>query len=116
VQILIVDDEADIRETLADFLTDAGFTVRTVADGAAALRVLAEPALPSVVILDLIMPVLDGNEVYAAMQRDDRLREVPVIVTTSDPARAPAGTTPMRKPVSLPSLLAVVQQLCAPTT
>jgi CheY-like chemotaxis protein len=114
VAILIVDDETDIRETLEDFLTDAGFTVRSAADGAAALRLLAEPELPSVVILDLIMPILDGNEVIAAMKKDERLRNVPVIVTTSDPARAPDGTAFMRKPVSLPSLLAAVKLLCAP--
>lgn len=111
--ILIVDDETDIRETLEDFLTDAGFEVRTAADGAAALRVLHEPELPCVVILDLIMPVVDGNEVIAAMQQDQRLCKVPVIITTSDPARAPQGIAMMRKPVSLQSLLVAVQRMCA---
>jgi DNA-binding response OmpR family regulator len=112
VAILIVDDETDIRETLEDFLTDEGFAVRSVADGAAALRVLGDPELPCVVILDLIMPVLDGNEVIEAMKKDERLCNVPVIITTSDPARAPHGIALMKKPVSLPSLLAAVERLC----
>lgn len=110
--ILIVDDEAGIRETLEEFLTDAGFTVRSAADGAAALRMLEEPELPCAVILDLIMPVLGGNEVIEAMRKDERLRRVPVIITTSDPSRAPHGITLMRKPVSLPSLLAAVERWC----
>jgi CheY-like chemotaxis protein len=110
--ILIVDDEAGIRETLEDYLTDSGFKVRSAADGAAALRVLGEPELPCAVILDLIMPVLGGDEVIAAMRKDERLRHVPVIITTSDPSRAPEGMTWMKKPVSLPSLLAAVERFC----
>jgi CheY-like chemotaxis protein len=110
--ILIVDDETDIRETLEDFLTDEGFSVRSAADGAAALRVLEERELPCVVILDLIMPVVDGNEVIEAMKKDERLCNLPVIITTSDPDRAPRGIALMRKPVSLQSLLAAVEPLC----
>lgn len=111
--ILIVDDETDIRETLEDFLTDEGFSVRSAADGAAALRDLHGEELPCVVILDLIMPVVDGNEVIEEMKKDERLRDVPVIITTSDPGRAPRGVPLMKKPVSLQSLLAAVEQLCA---
>lgn len=111
--ILIVDDETEVRETLEDFFTDAGFAVRSAADGAAALRVLGEPELPCVVILDLVMPVLDGNEVIEAMKKDARLCHVPVIVTTSDPARVSRGMALMRKPVSLQSLLLAVERLCA---
>ena len=111
--ILIVDDEQDIRETLEDFLSDEGFSVRSAADGEAALRVLGEPDLPCVVILDLIMPVLDGNEVFQQMQANERLANVPVIVTTSDPSRAPAGVPLLKKPVSLQGLLAAIERFCS---
>ena len=111
--VLIVDDETDIRETLEDFLSDEGFAVRSAADGAAALRLLGEPELPCVVILDLIMPVKDGNEVLEEMKKSERLARVPVIITTSDPSRAPRGIPLMRKPVSLQSLLAAVEAFCS---
>lgn len=48
-------------------------------------------ARPDVVILDLVMPVLDGGRVYQAMQADPQLAQIPVVVSTSEPARAPAG-------------------------
>jgi CheY-like chemotaxis protein len=113
VRILIVDDEDDARETLAEFFEDEGCQVSTAANGAEALARLAEEELPSVVILDLLMPVLDGNQVYERMQRDPRLAKVPVIVSTSAPARAPSGVLIMRKPMNLHRLMNVVQKCCA---
>lgn len=114
--ILIVDDEQDIRETLEEFLSDEGFSVRSASDGAAALRLLEEPELPCVVILDLIMPVVDGNEVIDEMKKSQRLAGVPVIITTSDPSRAPQGVPLMKKPVSLTGLLSAIEQFCARDT
>jgi DNA-binding response OmpR family regulator len=111
--ILIVDDEPDIRESLEEFFQDEGFAVTTAGDGAAALRCLDREELPCVVILDLLMPVLDGNELYKKMQADPRLCQVPVIISTSDPGRAPSGVLTMKKPVNLTRLLAAVRQHCA---
>src|SRR5690606_14196741 len=89
--VLIVDDEKDIRETLEEFLVDEGFEVRTAADGGEALGLLTDSELPCVVILDLMMPVLSGNDVIDRMQQSQRLAPVRVIITTSDPSRAPSG-------------------------
>jgi CheY-like chemotaxis protein len=114
VKILIVEDEDDARETLAEFFEDEGCLVATAANGAEALDRLANDELPSVVILDLLMPVLDGIEVYERMQRDPRLAKVPVIVSTSAPARAPSGVLIMKKPMNLSRLMNVVRQCCAP--
>jgi two-component system, sensor histidine kinase and response regulator len=110
--ILIVDDERDIRESLKDFFEDEGYTVSTACDGAEAMRMLNHGAPPCVVILDLLMPVLGGNEVYAKMQADPRLARVPVIVSTSDPASAPSGVLLMKKPINLDRLLGAVEQHC----
>lgn len=109
--VLIVDDEPDIRETLEEFLTDEGFAVRGAADGAQALQILSDE-LPCVVVLDLIMPVLDGNELIERMQEDSRLTRVPIIITTSDPSRAPRGIPVMKKPVDLVGLLEAVERHC----
>jgi DNA-binding response OmpR family regulator len=110
--VLIVEDEADIRETLEEFLADEGYAVRTAPNGAVALQVLAEPELPCVVLLDLMMPVLDGNEVIERMKRSDRLARVPIVITTSDPSRAPAGIPVLRKPMSLHAILDRVKEHC----
>lgn len=112
--ILIVDDEPDIRDSLQEFFEDEGFAVATAANGAEGLARLRAGPAPSVIILDLLMPVLDGNEMYAQMQADPALAGVPVIISTSDPRRAPSGVMTMTKPVSLMRLLASVRQFCAP--
>jgi CheY-like chemotaxis protein len=111
-KILIVDDEPDIVDSLAEFFTDAGFAVITAADGAQALERLAENGEICVVILDLIMPVVDGNKVYDQMRADPKLQSVPVIVQTSDPSRAPSGPPVFGKPVNLTRLLSAVRQYC----
>ena len=110
--ILIVDDEADIRDSLEEFFVDEGYAVTTAADGAQGLAKLETGELPCVVILDLLMPVIDGNQMYARMQADPRLSRVPVIVSTSDPRRAPSGVLTLKKPVDLERLLSAVQRHC----
>lgn len=114
--ILIVDDEPDLRESLVEFFADEGLPVKTAADGGAALASLERGELPWVIILDLLMPVLDGNELYKRMQANPRWSHVPVIVSTSAPERAPAGTIVLRKPVNLARLLKVVRRHCPTST
>ncbi len=111
-KVLIVDDEREIRETLEEFFQEEGFTVATAANGAEALDRLHDGEAPCVVLLDLLMPVLGGNEVYQAMQQEPRLVNVPVIVMTSDPSRAPSGLLIMKKPMNMARLLSTVQQHC----
>ena len=110
MKVMIVDDERDIRDTLEEFFRDEGFDVATAANGAEALEQLSNGDLPDTVLLDLIMPVLGGGEVYARMQADERLKKVPVIISTSDPSRAPSGVLIMRKPVDLDMLLDTVRK------
>jgi CheY-like chemotaxis protein len=58
------------------------------------------------------MPVLDGNAVYQAMQADPQLRDIAVVITTSDPSIAPAGVSTMKKPVNLDVLIETVRKCC----
>ena len=81
--ILIVDDDPDIREMLSIELRAAGFgEVLTAADGVEGLR-LARDRRPSLVILDLMMPDLDGFEVAARLQADESTRDVPILILTA---------------------------------
>ncbi len=59
------------------------------------------------------MPVLDGNEMYRMMQDDPRLANIPVIISTSDPSRAPSGVLIIKKPVNVARLLSAVRQHCS---
>jgi two-component system, sensor histidine kinase and response regulator len=110
MKVLIVDDEPDIRDSLKDFFKDEGWSVDAAANGAEALDILQAEEPPDVVILDLLMPVLGGNDLYAKMQADPRLAKVPVIISTSDPSRAPSGVLIMKKPVNLDRLLETVER------
>lgn len=109
--VLIVDDEADLREILREAFQDEGFAVEVAGNGAEAMQVLARQPLPSAVVLDIIMPVMDGNQVWSAMRRDPRLAKVPVIVTTSDPSRAPRDVPIVRKPLDIYALIHRVRAL-----
>jgi two-component system, sensor histidine kinase and response regulator len=64
-----------------------------------------------VVILDIIMPVMSGNEFYAAVQTNPALADVPILVSTSDPSRAPSGVLIMKKPVNVNRMLAIISTL-----
>jgi signal transduction histidine kinase len=81
-KILVVDDERLNRELLSTNLQESGYTVETAEDGEEALRMLrAQPF--DAVLLDLVMPRMDGYQVLAEMKRDDALRRIPVMVISS---------------------------------
>jgi DNA-binding response OmpR family regulator len=109
--ILVVDDETDIRESLREVLEDEGYDVVVASDGQQGL-LGARNCRPCAVILDIIMPIMSGTEMYAVMQGDPELADIPVIISTSDPSRAPSGVLIMKKPVDLSRLLAAVDALC----
>jgi len=80
--ILVVDDEEDILELLSFNLAKEGYRVSTAPDGEDALRVVAKD-LPDVVLLDLMLPGLDGLEVCKQLKSDSRTRHVPIIMLTA---------------------------------
>jgi two-component system sensor histidine kinase/response regulator len=111
--VLVVDDDQDTRESLQKAFEDEGYTAVTACDGREALERLADrERRPDVVVLDLVLPILDGNCVYAAMQADPRLSNIPVIASTASPAGAPSGVVVVPKPLKLERLLQTVADLC----
>jgi len=89
IRILLVEDDAAIRETLAEYLACEGYQVTAACDGAEGLARLAERR-PDLVVLDLQMPVLDGRGFVSALRADPSTRTIPVILMTG----APAGSLP----------------------
>lgn len=80
--VLVVDDDEDSRRVAARFLRDDRVQIREAADGESALEQMRDTP-PDVVVLDLMMPVLDGFGVLAAMRADPMLRGIPVVVLTA---------------------------------
>jgi CheY-like chemotaxis protein len=81
--VLVVDDDADLRRTLCEVLADEGFDPVGVADGAAALAYLERSPSPAAILLDLMMPNMDGWSFREEQLRDPRLAKIPVIVMTA---------------------------------
>jgi CheY-like chemotaxis protein len=80
--ILVVEDHADLREMLTVLLESEGFAVRTAVNGVEALKSLEETR-PSLILLDLMMPVMSGDEFRQRQLADPRYRDVPVICMTA---------------------------------
>lgn len=81
--ILLVDDNADIRLALRDFLTQEGFVVHTARDGQHALHVLEKMDPPSLILLDYKMPIMDGKQFLSHMRRVPRLQTTPVVILSA---------------------------------
>jgi len=104
---LVVDDERDLRENIAELLEMEGYSVCKARNGKEALEVAAS-ARPGVMLLDLMMPVMSGWEVVSAMSRDEELRRIHVIVISAHPT-PPEGVTVIPKPFQVESLLSAVR-------
>lgn len=81
--VLVVDDDEDLRDGIADLLMDAGYRVSTASNGAEALERMRTGTLPDVVLLDLMMPDTDGFAFRRAQRADPRLADVPVVAMTA---------------------------------
>lgn len=112
--VLIVDDDQDIRETMQIILRLDGYCVRTAADGADALAQLRSGVRPRLILLDLMMPRLNGFEFRAEQVADPELCAIPVIALTgagnADAKAASLGIEGLKKPVPLDTLLATVRR------
>lgn len=114
-RILVVDDNQALRENLAEALTLEGFDVATASDGPRALALLdADPSF-GVVLMDLVMPGMDGRELVARIRQDPRLRRLRVVVTSGHSgARAREGIDAdgfLVKPFGVRELLAALRKV-----
>jgi CheY-like chemotaxis protein len=98
--VLVVDDEEDIRATLVELVEMGGCPVLAASNGAEALQILLEKR-PCLMILDLLMPVMNGTELLEEMKKNPALASVQVVISTSAPNRAPAGIPIVPKPIDI---------------
>jgi len=111
-RIMVIDDDKDIRDGLSDLLEDAGYDVTRTFSARRALQLMREGVVPDVILLDLIMPDLDGWDFRAAQKDDARLAGIPVIALSAAGKLVDAAVS-LRKPIRFEEVLRAVEQLRA---
>lgn len=116
--LMIVDDDDDLRDALADIMTAEGYEVAAFADARAALAALKGGVTPFLILLDLMMPGMSGWEFRAALLENPTLALIPVVVMTaasnlSDGARTLSGVEALHKPFTLEIILPLVARYAA---
>jgi len=114
--VLVIEDDADILRAVVQVLEDEGIAVQAAENGRTALAALRAPGAtrPCLILLDLMMPVMDGWAFRAEQLRDPALSDIPVIILTADGNDAEKslrmnGAGALRKPVELLTLLEAIQ-------
>lgn len=112
--VLIVDDDEDIGEALSLILESRGYRWSVAQDGAQALQLMQTQPLPRVILLDMMMPGMNGEQFRAAQLQDARMASVPVVLMTGDShAESKAARLGLskflRKPLEIDDLISVVK-------
>ena len=116
--ILLVEDDFVLRSSLSELLLAEGFLVECAADGREALRRLGRPPAPDLILLDIMLPYLDGFELRALQKRSPLVANIPVLVISAydlDPQSVVelGLPPPLRKPLDVPVLLSRIRDLTA---
>ena len=113
-RILVVEDDQDIRESLKELLEDEGYEVSAAEDGVRALLLLEQGQAPDLILLDLMMPVVNGYQFRSKQLEHAQWRSIPTVVLTADErARAEMRSlevqTLLFKPIKLEALFQVLE-------
>jgi len=109
-RVLVVEDDRDIRGEMVSLLEEEGYSVLVADHGRHALEVIQKSGQPDVIVLDLMMPVMDGWEFRELQKRDPALCEIPVIVTTASEDEVDADAL-IPKPIDGEALLRAIKAL-----
>jgi DNA-binding response OmpR family regulator len=104
---IVVDDDSDGRDALAQLLATQGYTVRQAENGRIALDMIAE-RVPALLVLDLEMPLMNGWEVLASLRRAGALEVIAVVVFSASTRPPPSDVAFLRKPCEMGELLGVL--------
>jgi CheY-like chemotaxis protein len=112
-RVLVVDDDFDAREALSALLENSGYSVVAACNGQEALSCLrnSSPAGVGIILLDLMMPAMDGWEFLEHQSRDAALVQIPVIIVTATPSQPPlSAKAVVTKPLQFDSLVQVINR------
>lgn len=117
--ILVVEDEASLRETVREVLEDEGYSVAEASNGQEALDYLRGNPAPCLVLLDLMMPVMSGFDFLKAVKDDPELKTLPVLIVSAaakekvdEALHTSAAVGVLPKPVQLKLLLKAIERYC----
>jgi two-component system, chemotaxis family, chemotaxis protein CheY len=111
--VMVVDDDAGIREALHEILEGEGYWPVMASNGQDALDQLHQGVRPCLILLDLMMPVMDGWKFCDAQQCDPKIKDVPVVViTASGTHKTPIVGKVLAKPLNLDELLKTIADIC----
>ena len=117
--ILVVDDDPDVREALTEILGDEGYRVTGVRNGREALEYLRNQTRPSLILLDMMMPEMDGWRFRLELKKVPGLASIPVVILSAhgsvrDAALALGAADYLRKPLRVENLLEIAERYCRP--
>jgi CheY-like chemotaxis protein len=117
--ILVVDDDPDVRDAIAGVLSDEGYQVTSAGNGREALEQLHRRSRPSLILLDMVMPDMDGWNFRMELKKEPELAEIPVVILSAhgnvrDAALALGAADYLRKPLRAESLLEIAERYCRP--
>jgi CheY-like chemotaxis protein len=114
--VLVVDDDALIRESLSVMLFEEGYDVSTAGNGEEALHCLDQlDGNVGLILLDLTMPVMDGNTLLATLDGHARYASIPVVIISAVASRASKSASKiLSKPLDFEEVLSLVQHHCGP--
>ena len=118
-QVLIVEDDPDLREALAIALKDEGFSLERAGNGLEAIELLRKGLRPRLILLDLTMPIVSGWEFRLFQQRDPELAGIPVVLITAGIYKKEdlewiRPVEVLSKPVELSRLVKLLRERCGP--
>jgi CheY-like chemotaxis protein len=119
--VLVVEDDADVRDALSVVLRDAGYGIRLAVNGFEAIEALRQGPRPSAILLDLTMPGMNGFEFREEQRADPALADIPVIVITATrwterTAFQIGAAACVPKPAQVDDLIAAVQRVAGPVS
>jgi two-component system chemotaxis response regulator CheY len=112
--LLIVDDDEPVRDVMREVLEERGYLVACASNGQEALRMLQHDPRPRLILLDLMMPVMNGWELLRELRQRAELAGIPVVVLSAlGRAGAPSGVPSMAKPLNTEALVRLVEEYAA---
>ncbi len=111
--VMVVEDNDDLRMLYLQAMKLGGYGVVMASNGKEALELLrSSPTMPRVILLDLMMPIMDGWQFLKEQSLDDKLKDIPVVVCSASKENIPEGVKFLKKPIDLDSLLDVARTYC----